>query len=46
MKKLIAVIVILVACVYSCTPNSIEEENNEKLQGVDKGIQSPRPPRP
>ena len=45
MKKLLAVLIILVTFVQSCTPNSIEEENNGKIQGVDKGIQSPRPRR-
>ena len=45
MKKLLAVLIILVTFVQSCTPNSIEEENDEKIQGVDKGIQSPRPRR-
>ncbi len=43
MKKLLAVLIILVTFVQSCTPNSIEEESNEKIQGVDKGIQRPGP---
>jgi predicted small secreted protein len=43
MKKLLAILIILVACTQSCTPNSIEEENEEKIQGVGRNIQRPGP---
>jgi outer membrane lipoprotein-sorting protein len=44
MKKLLAVLIVLVTFVQSCTPNSIEEENNEKIKGIDRNFTRPRPP--